>query len=651
MKSQLHAAGIDIGSTYIKLVLLNDKGDIIQRLYQAHKGKPESTLQQLLNKSGAHLAAHIGITGVLAEGFTDILQSPALDITRCQIKAVSAALPPVSNIMDIGGGSCTLVQLDDRGNFRGYSSNSLCAAGTGAFLDEQAVRLSIDYSDMAAFELIDEPPTVATRCSVFAKSDLIHRQQEGHSKEAMWSGLCRGMTRTLANTLLNGKPLNGATAVIGGVAQNREIIRWLKVAHPDQILVPGNPHLLAALGAARLAAQVDTPICLTTAENPTSKTNITRYPWPLTLEKSTYHSSSATGSLCADTNNNEVRIINWPTEKTLSCYIGIDIGSTSTKLVAINPTGDIIVDIYRKTAGDPIGATQKVFAALQRVIKGRAADLSVLGVGTTGSGRVMVGTVIGADTIINEVSAHVAGATQIDSTVETIFEIGGQDSKYMHVMDGSIQDSNMNYVCAAGTGSFIEEQAGRLGYKVEDVGNAVLGIAPPIATDRCTVFMERDLNTLIQSGASRQDALAAAMVSVIKNYLNKVVGNRYISSKRIFFQGATARNPALVAAIERLLNVEVVVSPHCHVMGAYGVAILARDSMAAAGTTQSMFRGLDLGEQAVTLSSKSCNICQNNCSITIANIAGVSATPSWGYICGRDPDEEHSKADAQTSLL
>ena len=221
--------------------------------------------------------------------------------------------------------------------------------------------------------------------------------------------------------------------------------------------------------------------------------------------------------------------------------------------------------------------------------------------GTTGSGRKIVGHVIGADAIINEISAHVAGAAHVDPSVDTIFEIGGQDAKYMHVVDGHIRDANMNYVCAAGTGSFVEEQALKLGYKVAEAGPAVLGLQPPRATDRCTVFMEQDLAHLIRTGSTPQEAFAAVMVSVVKNYLNKVVGNRYRSRDKIFFQGATARNPALVAAFERLLGVEIVVSPYCHVMGAYGVALLTRRVMQEQGLAASAFRGLDLDSREITL--------------------------------------------------
>ena len=251
----------------------------------------------------------------------------------------------------------------------------------------------------------------------------------------------------------------------------------------------------------------------------------------------------------------------------------------------------------------------------------------------------MVGQVIGADAIINEISAHVTGAVETDPSIDTIFEIGGQDSKYMHVVDGHIRDANMNYVCAAGTGSFVEEQANKLGYPVDQVGPAVIGLHPMRASDRCTVFMEQDVAKLVQSGTSPEQALAGVMVSVVKNYLNKVVGNRHRSREKVFFQGATARNPALVAAFERLLDVEMVVSPYCHVMGAFGVALLTRQAMRDRGATRSSFRGLDLEQRQIEIRYDTCRLCQNDCKITYADIEGMDESPSWGYMCGRDPEE------------
>ena len=298
----------------------------------------------------------------------------------------------------------------------------------------------------------------------------------------------------------------------------------------------------------------------------------------------------------------------------------------------------VLADIYRRTSGDPIQATKLLFAAVQELARRRNSEVKVLGAGTTGSGRKLVGHVIGADLVVNEITAHLSGATHVDPAVDTIFEIGGQDSKYICARDGRIFDSNMNYVCAAGTGSFVEEQAKKLGFRLEEIGDVVMGIAPPVTSDRCTVFMEQDVDRLLRQGYTREECMAAVLCSVVKNYFNKVVGRRRVSRERIFFQGATARNKGLVAAFENLLGVEMVVSPYCHVMGSYGVALLVKRAIEGKGTP-SRFKGLDLARRRIALRNERCELCANHCKITFAEIEGETEPPSWGYMCGRDPAE------------
>jgi predicted CoA-substrate-specific enzyme activase len=650
MKEVGTGIGVDIGALFIKVVRLSSTGAVLYSAYFQHKGDPAKAFEEVLLNLRIKDGEAVGVTGSAARLIAATLGVSYLDITRCQIEAVRHLLPEATLIMDIGGGSATLIQLDSHGQFQGYATNSSCAAGTGSFLDEQASRLGISYSDIQGFTSVEDPPSIATRCSVFAKSDLIHRQQEGYSKAAMWSGLCKGMTRTLLATLLNGKPLDGPVAVIGGVAQNREVVRWLRQSAPEYIRVPTAPHLMAAFGAARLAAKPDVHVTRSLIADTVADTEQNRYPWSLSLEKSRFPSFETAESYL-DEDQNEIRINTWPESQKVSGCLGIDIGSTSTKLVLMDNQEQVLLDIYRKTSGDPIGATKLLFRALRQITDRRGTQLDIQGVGTTGSGRKLVGKVIGADAIVNEISAHVAGALKTDANIDTIFEIGGQDSKYMYIQDGHICDANMNYVCAAGTGSFVEEQANKLGYPVHKVGEAVLGLCPPHTSDRCTVFMEQDVAQLIQLGFSPEEALAGVMVSVVKNYLNKVVGNRPRSRRRIFFQGATARNPALVAAFERVLGVPMVVSPYCHVMGAYGVALITRRLMQERGQDNSAFRGLDLDRRAISIRSENCRLCQNDCHITFAEIEGIPETPSWGYLCGRDPEETKVRINPREQSL
>ncbi|MDD5308412.1 MAG: acyl-CoA dehydratase activase [Deltaproteobacteria bacterium] len=648
MDNNIGLLGLDLGSHYLKVAWKEPGSGCFDSLYLPHHGEPLQELERLIN-GDLRRAARAGswrvrVTGAGLELLGDnALAADHVGATIADVLAHGGA----DCVIDVGAGSLTLIELDGEGRFAGYNTNSLCAAGTGSFLDEQAVRLGISFEDMRAMDHVTEPPTIATRCTVFAKSDLIHRQQEGCSREAMWSGLCRGLSQTMISTLFKGRPVKGRIALVGGVSLNREVLRWLEADCPNArfVTIP-DAHVATARGAARLADEENGPAVTLDAllrmvadadraeRGSQARADDAR---PLALVKTRYP-SFAVDEDYTDADGTEIRIASWPAPgEDARVTLGIDIGSTSTKLVVMDQRGAVRADLYRKTLGDPIGATKRLFSALRDIEHAKGSMLCVAGCGTTGSGRRLVGQVIGADAIVNEISAHVAGAMSVDPSIETIFEIGGQDSKYMHTQGGAIRDANMNYACAAGTGSFVEEQAKKLGFALAEVGDAVLGLTPPKTSDRCTVFMEQDVHKLIRQGCSRDEAMAGVMHSVVQNYLVKVVGRRPVSQGKVFFQGATARNKGLVAAFERHLGVEVVVSPHCHQMGSIGVALITRAMMEERGAPSS-FAGLGLADRRVELVSTTCRDCTNSCRITEAVIEGEERRPAFGHMCGRERD-------------
>ena len=650
--------GIDIGSLFFKVYISNGPENWPKHLYRPHHGNPYEVFRQDIAPLLKEHSCHVIVTGSVADTIASRLHLTPVDTLKATVEAVTNRYPNTRNIIDIGGGSVTLIRLDEQGKFQTYSTNTLCAAGTGSFLDEQATRLSVSYEDMSHFAAIENPPTIATRCTVFAKSDLIHRQQEGYSKEQMWAGLCRGMSTTMLQTLLKGAPLRGETVITGGVAQNQVVMHWLNQVNGVSVHAFDEAHLSGAIGCVELAQRGAAPSEIRGGSDLIMGTSDFEYKpqesesdraKPLMLNKTNYPDFTVTREYI-DEQDTEVRCYNWPENGEIETYMGIDIGSTSTKALLIDKNGDVYLDIYRKTAGEPIEATKRLFETIEALSKETNTKVTVKGCGTTGSGRKIVGAVVGADRVINEITAHVAGAMKVDPTIETIFEIGGQDAKYMRTINGHIADSNMNYVCAAGTGSFVEEQARKLGFDYKAIGAKLIGIAPPRSSDRCTVFMEQDMHRLLRQGYSKEEAMAAVMYSVVKNYLNRVVGNRPVSQKRVFFQGATARNKALVAAFENLLDVEIVVSPLCHQMGAYGVALVTQQSMEQANE-ETVFFGLDLSRRSITMTQEVCELCANKCRITFAHIEGVEATPSWGYACGRDPDDDKMKITKNYDLF
>lgn len=634
--------GIDVGHLYLKLALLDSRNHLLRHFYLNHQGDPKGLLRKiLLELAKEYQISAIGITGALSSRVNDGVRAYPVDMVRSQITWVKRKFPSVKNILDLGGGSVSLIELDDRGEFKNFSSNSLCAAGTGSFLDEQATRLEINYQEVSCFPEIQSPPPVAARCSVFAKSDLIHYQQEGYSREELWSGLCRGLCRTVLRTLLKGRTLEGKTVVIGGVSQNREVLKWLKNAFHLDVETFENAHLSAACGSALLAQPTDFIKADWTMLGSSDSTKTIERRARLELKRSIYPSFEVLENY-TDELGNEVRVSFLPDAKSFSAFLGIDIGSTSTKLALIDEQARVMIDIYRKTMGEPIHAVQKLFFAVNALLKKHGKEIEILGCGTTGSGRKLVGVVVGADLIVNEITCHYRGARHRDPNVETIFEIGGQDSKYVFLQNGKLRQTNLNYVCAAGTGSFVEELARKMGFTVSEVGNKVLGTEPPYTSDRCTVFMEQDAQRLLTQGFSRQEVMASVLYSVAQNYLSKVVGNRPRSRDRIFFQGATARNPGLVAAFENLLGTQIVVSPYCHILGALGAALLVWERYNKNKQT-TKFLGLDLAERSIELRKENCSLCENQCLITYAKVQGTQEEPSFGYLCGRDPQSKKKK--------
>lgn len=636
--------GLDAGSVSLKVAVLGRHG-VEFTWSQRHQGEPLRALKQLLDHMPQlRQIRRIAVTGHHAKALLEVTQIPARDTIASTLAGVRATmlakLPGIDSILDLGGNSLTRIRLDSNGAFLGFEANTLCAAGTGSFLDEQALRMGLPPQMCSQPSSVEAPPSIASRCAVFAKSDLIHRQQEGHTRDELWAGLCRSLARTAIATLYKGSLPKPATVVLGGLALNGEVMRWLVPALGLEPVVPDRPEFVTAIGAAHLAT-VSRPLWDFFEVEAPAVTPVSRRP-ALNLSKSQFPDFQVEKTwACEETDVRQHRHLQ-PGQ--VPVYLGLDIGSTSTKMVLLDAMGAPLLDAYRKTGGDPVAASLTLMRCLKSVQEEQGVTFEFLGVGTTGSGRKLVGAVLGADCVLNEITAHATGALHTDPTVETLFEIGGQDAKYVRLEKGAVVDSNMNYVCAAGTGSFVEELARKLGLRVEEVGDLVEGIAPPYTSDRCTVFMEQDVQTLLRQGHSREEVMGAVLYSVFQNYLRKVVGARPVSRQRVFFQGATARNKGLVAALENLLDVQVVVSPLCHVMGALGVALETRNRMTQ-GNVRSRFTGLEACFQPVSVHQETCNLCANTCTITHLTSPSGASSASWGYLCGREPGEKSAHTD------
>lgn len=313
-----------------------------------------------------------------------------------------------------------------------------------------------------------------------------------------------------------------------------------------------------------------------------------------------------------------------------SGYLGIDVGSVSTNLVVIGSEADVLASVYIRTQGNPIGAIQR---GLIMVAEELADRVEIKAVGTTGSARNLAGVVVGADLVKNEITAHAVASIHSVPGVKTIFEIGGQDSKIIILRDGIVTDFAMNTVCAAGTGSFLEHQATRLGIPIEKFGELALAAKNPVRiAGRCTVFAESDMIHKQQLGHSMEDIIAGLCDALVRNYLNNVGKGKEILPP-IAFQGGVAANAGMKKAFEKSLNHEVVVPKHFAVMGALGAAIIARETVEQK-KKKTMFKGFEVTNFSYKTRSFECKSCPNRCEI-VQFFQNGEVIARWGSRCGK----------------
>ena len=316
-----------------------------------------------------------------------------------------------------------------------------------------------------------------------------------------------------------------------------------------------------------------------------------------------------------------------------AAYLGIDVGSISTNLVLLDDAGRLLYKKYLRTRGQPVKVMQEGFRELGPKMDG---TVNICGVGTTGSGRYLAGILTGADVIKNEITAHAVAALHYEPTTHTVIEIGGQDSKSIILRNGTVIDFAMNTVCAAGTGSFLDQQAYRLGIPIEAFGDYALRANKPVKiASRCTVFAESDMIHKQQMGHSVEDIIAGLCAALVRNYLNNLVKSHELREP-ILFQGGVAANVGMRTAFERVLGKRLSVPADFEVMGAIGAALLAKEVVASTGQTR--FRGLEVGEIPYQLNSFECEGCSNGCEVMEVKMpvaAGQERLVRWGDRCGK----------------
>jgi len=633
--------GCDIGSISVNTVLLNEEKEIIKEYYDFSCGRPFHTLQERLSKileKHSDLSGTIAFTGTGSKLASEILNGIAVNEIVAQSKAVMEFYPEVRTVIEMGGEDSKLIFLEESEVKKGmklsdFTMNSLCAAGTGSFLDQQAKRIGIsienEFGKMALRS--EKPPRIAGRCSVFAKSDMIHLQQVATPVHDIVAGLCFAVARNFKSTLGKGKPLVKPVIFQGGVAANEGMVRAFTEIYdlePGELIIPKHHASMGAIGAVLFA--------LETKSVSDGKISLKKLSGHLNSNRS----SSESLKKLEDKKHKLIKdVFSLNGEQKVEAYLGIDVGSLSTNVAIIDTNNRVLSRRYLPTAGKPLEAIKQGLAEVGDEIGER---VIIKGAGTTGSGRYLTGDFVGADTIQNEITAQATAAIHIDPEVDTIFEIGGQDSKYISIKNGVIVDFEMNKVCAAGTGSFLEEQADKLGIKIkEEFGEKGLSADHPAKLgERCTVFMESDLNSHQQNGIPKDNLIAGLAYSIVHNYLNRVVRDKPIGNK-IFFQGGVTNNKAVLAAFEEVTGKPIHVPPHFDITGAIGAAILARQAM---NGEASKFKGFEVSKTNYETDNFICKSCANHCEIKRVKIDGETKPLFYGGICDKYEFDDRKKA-------
>lgn len=592
MKPETYSMGIDIGNSSIKIGLVDGTLKPVYADYIPHKGKIKETLKKMLRTLEAQhdpvSITHGAVTGSESNWLAKGTAIHHVNDVSALLEGSLCLDDSVRSIIDIGGQTAryiTRFTCQDKSGIE-ISMNSNCAAGTGSFLEEQVSRLNLSIEDYAIYAAKSRSvPRIAGRCSVFAKTDIIHHQQEGVSVEDILQGLAYALVRNYRGAVIKKLPITKPLLFAGGVAQNDAIVNALSdILHlsDGELIISDFSGNAAAIGAAIIAKQNNLTIAsdelhaVLEKDVPCNSQHIQDLNLP---------ALSQFGQ--GDSMNKHICTCSSSGSESMDCFLGIDIGSTSTNLVLMNENKEILAFRYMRTLGDPVHAVSTGLAELGQEFKDM---VRVVGVGTTGSGRYLIARIFGADVVKDEITAQAKAAITLDPLVDTVFEIGGQDSKFISLKNGVVTDFQMNKICAAGTGSFIEEQSIKFDIPIDEFGGKALASKKPVYLgERCTVFIETSIAASLANGAGTDDIASGLCYSIVKNYLNRVVGQKKIGN-RIFLQGGIAYNQGVINAFRSLTGKEIIVPPFFSVTGAYGAAILTSEEI---GTRTTSFKGFE----------------------------------------------------------
>ena len=621
MNKILHV-GLDVGSTTVKIVVMDENLDTVYTNYTRHNSDTKNTVCNVLEdlvKRFPDSEFTLALTGSGAMSAANFLDVPFIqEVVSCK-RAVEKYIPKTDVVIELGGEDAKIIYF---GKSIEQRMNGSCAGGTGAFIDQMASLLNTDsagLNELAKNHTVIYP--IASRCGVFAKTDVQPLINEGAAKEDIAASIFQAVVNQTISGLACGRPIRGNVAFLGGplnyLSELRQ--RFIETLHltDEQIIVPDEAHLLVARGAALDSLDMK-PISVEKLKAKiqmlkTSHDTTTNPLKPLFVTDSEYEEFK-------ERHNKDVVKKGDLKNYHGDCFIGIDAGSTTTKLVVTDNEGTLLYSLYESNGGNPLksvmGMLKKLYAVIPKDAKIRCS-------GVTGYGESLIKTALNVDLNEIETIAHYTAAKKFMPDVTSIVDIGGQDMKYIKLKNNSIENIMLNEACSSGCGSFIETFAKSLGLSIEEFVQSALESRNPVDLgSRCTVFMNSKIKQAQKEGYSVGDISAGLSYSVIKNAIQKVMKIRdmKVLGDHIVVQGGTFYNDAVLRAFELLVGKNVIRPDIAGLMGAYGVALLAQEQYEANKDMEyvSTLASIeDIDNLKIEASHVRCNGCENHCLLTI----------------------------------
>ena len=614
-------AGIDIGSTTVKLVVLDEENKIVYGEYRRHRSHTQATLCELLKDAKEKLgdvALSVQITGSGGIGLGKALEIPFVQEVVATCSAIRFVAPQTDVAIELGGEDAKIIYF---GNGVEERMNGVCAGGTGSFIDQMAALLQTDAAGLneAAKEYKTIYP-IAARCGVFAKTDIQPLINEGATKADLAASIFQAVVNQTISGLACGKPIRGTVAFLGGPLHysselKAAFVRTLKLTE-ETAVDPDNSHLFAAMGAALSAENSELhglgSLIDSLGKGVVMESEIKRLP-ALFESKENYEAFRIRHERATIEKG---RISDYEGD----CFLGIDAGSTTTKLALIGEKGELLYSYYANNQGNPVRAAIAAITEMQRLLPTTARIARSC---STGYGEALLKAAFCLDEGEVETVAHSKAASFFDPKVDCVLDIGGQDMKCIRLKDGFVDTVTLNEACSSGCGSFIENFANSLSLTAAEFAREALFAKTPVDLGtRCTVFMNSNVKQAQKEGASVADISAGLAYSVIKNALYKVIKltDPDKLGKNIVVQGGTFYNHAVLRALEKIAGVEVTCPDISGIMGAFGAALIAKERYHDQKTTTLPLK--EISALTYKTSTTRCKGCTNNCMLTINLFSG-----------------------------